>query len=363
MASPDEAPPAQPRLAALDRGERARLGRLERLVAEAERAGPARLAEDDLVDLPRLVRHASTLLARLEAQRSAVGLEAALRTLVARANALLARDAGSSAGPWRRWPARALRFLVTESPRAIRAEWRLLTVVFAAFYGLAGAAGWFVSRDLELAWTLFDEGAVRSTIEQLRETPAGEPFRGNFTFGIGEAPRTAGIILAHNIGVSVVFFAAALVPPLFAFLLAQNALMVGTYTALAGHWGQAGAISSILWCHGVIELQMIVLAGAAGLVLVRAVVAPGAWDRRERLTRDARLAWRLFAPVAPLLVVSGLIEGYVSPHAPLGIRIGTAIGTGLALCAWVALGGRRAAEDPGAGLEPGGDERRRALLG
>ena len=325
---------------ALQKSERARLGQLQRIVDAAERRGPARLSDEDLEAFPLLVRYASTLLVRLEAQRGAVGLEREVRRLVARGHALLARSADAAGDSWITWPARALRFLLVESPRAIRSEWKLLAGVFGAFYALAGASAYFVTQDLDLAWTLFDEGAVQTTIEQLRDTPAGEPFRGNFTFGIGEAPRTAGIILAHNIGVSVLFFAAALVPPLFAFLLAQNALMVGTYTAVAGHWDQAGAISSILWCHGVIELQMIVLAGAAGLVLVRAVVAPGPWDRRERVARDTRLAWRLFAPVAPLLVVSGLIEGYVSPHAPFGVRIGTAIGTGVALIAWVALGGR-----------------------
>jgi len=239
----------------LSRSERARLGRLQRIVDEAERRGPTRLSEEDLELLPRLQRHASTLLVRLEAQRSSIGLERELRRLVARGHALLARDAEAEAGAWPSWPRRAL-----------------------------------------------------------------------------------------------------------GFLLATNALMVGTYTAIAGHWGQAGAISSILWCHGVIELQMIVLAGAAGLVLVRAIVAPGPWDRRERLASETRVAWRLFAPVAPLLVVSGLIEGYVSPHAPFGVRVATAVGTGVALVLWVGLGGRGTAEaDAGPRLEPSGDEPRRAF--
>ena len=66
---------------------------------------------------------------------------------------------------------------------------------------------------------------------------------------------------------------------------------------------------------------------------------PGAWSRRHALRRESRVAWRLFAPVFPLLFCAGLIEGFVSPHAPAAVRIATAVGTGVLLVAWALLGG------------------------
>ena len=141
----------------------------------------------------------------------------------------------------------------------------------------------------------------------------------------------------------MLFFASALVPPFYAYLLGTNALMVGTYTAVAGHWGQAGANSSILWCHGVLEIQAFLLAGTAGLCLVRAWVRPGPWTRRHALQRESRRALVLIAPVFPLLLVSGLIEGLVSPHASVQTRLAVAVTTGVLLVAWVLLGGRRTA--------------------
>jgi uncharacterized membrane protein SpoIIM required for sporulation len=181
---------------------------------------------------------------------------------------------------------------------------------------------------------------VSQEIAQLEATAEGEPFRGNFTFGIGQSPTTAGWIMAHNMSVGVMFFGAGLVPPVFLLLPSVNGLMLGTYTAVAAHWGQAGAISSILWCHGVIEIQAIVLAGAGGLVLVRAWVAPGPWTRGHAMAIESRRAWKLLAPVFPLLFVAGTIEGFVSPHAPIGVRVATAVVTGLGMVAWVVLGGR-----------------------
>jgi len=137
----------------------------------------------------------------------------------------------------------------------------------------------------------------------------------------------------------VLFFASALVPPLYLLVLAVNGLMLGTYTAVAAHWGQGFAIGSILSCHGALEIQALVLAGAAGLVLVRGAVMPGAWSRRHALRLGARRGWRLLAPVFPILFCAGLIEGFISPFADTGTRLAVAVTTGVALIAWALLGG------------------------
>lgn len=227
-------------------------------------------------------------------------------------------------------------------PATIRAEWRLVAVAFALVYGLAAIAFFAVRSDLELAYSLLSPDMVAQEIAQLEATERGEPFRGNFTFGVERSAVTSGAIMSHNIGVGVLFFASGLIPPLYLYLLATNGLMLGTYTAVASHWNQAGEISSILWCHGTIEIQTLVLAGAAGLVLVRAWIAPGPWTRRRAMQIERARAWRLFAPVFPLLVLAGLIEGYVSPHAPTAVRLATAVATGIALVLWVVSGGREA---------------------
>lgn len=317
--------------------ELAGVRRLASLVDAAELRGARALDARAVEEFPRLYRAACDLLAEREARAASDGVTRALRDLLARAHGVLHQpyDARRSS-PW----LRALEFVLSTSPRAIRAEWRLGLALLATFYGLTLAAGWAVSRDLGLAYALLDPGTVDQTVQQLRETTAGEPFRGNFTFGLGESPSASGFILAHNIGIALLFFASALIPPLFVWILAQNALMVGTYTALAGHWGQAGAISSILWCHGVVELQMIVLAGMAGLVLVRGALAPGPWTRSHSMALESRRAWALLAPTLPLLFLSGLNEGFVSPHAPFAVRIAVAVGTGILLVLWIALGGR-----------------------
>ena len=310
------------------------LEELRSTVQTARREGLRSLTTHQLERLPDLYRFAASLLARLQASSHDAELLSRARELVAQAHPLLHARRGVT--PWT-LVRQTLQLLLVHSPRAIRAEWKLLAASFALFYAISLLTFAAVQRDLGLAFSLFNPEAVRQEIEQLRATKPGQPFRGNFTFGSSESHGTAGAIIGNNVSVAVLFFAAGLVPPLYAFILATNALMLGTYTAVAAHWNQALAISSILWCHGAIEIQMIILSGAAGLVLARALIAPGPWSRSFALRAAGRRAWHLLAPVPFWLFISGLIEGYVSPHAPRWIRVAVGAASLAVLLAWVLL--------------------------
>jgi len=328
--------------------EEARLDRLAELVRRAEGiggVGTSGMSERDLIELPRLYRFAASEIARRETAGGGAAGESVerARALVARAHAVLHRELDREA---QGVVARTTRFFASEVPRVIRNEWKVIATSFAIIYGLALLSYFVVRNDLDYAWSLMSSEMVSQEIAQLEATASGEPFRGNFTFGLGKSPHAAGWIMAHNMSAGVLFFGAGLLPPLFLLVLAVNGLMLGTYTAIAAHWGQAGAISSILWCHGVIEIQALVLAGAGGLVLVRAWIAPGPWSRGHAMAMESRRAWKLLAPVFPMLFVSGMIEGFVSPHAGFLVRVAVAVGSGLALIAWIVLGGRKRPESP-----------------
>lgn len=313
---------------------------LTRLAALVDRAGTGRLGlltDAELLELSRLYRYAATRVSQYATEGRSPEAVARVAALTTRAHALLAAPPRRASEPWHR---RAARHYLVDVPRAIRAEWKILAASFLILYGLAAVSWYAVARDLDDAWALFSPEAVAVEIRQLEETKPGEPFRGNFTFGLDESSRTAGMIMTHNMGVGVLFFASALVPPLYVLLLATNGLMVGTYTGVAGHYGQAGNILSILMCHGTIELQAFVIAGAAGLALLRAWIAPGPWSRRHALRLESRRGWLLLSAVFPMLFVAGLIEGFVSPHAPTNARLAVAVGTGILLIAWIVFSGR-----------------------
>jgi uncharacterized membrane protein SpoIIM required for sporulation len=314
------------------------LARLRALRTLVQRRRLRALLPDEATGLAASYRHACTCLARLEAQGDDARRIAEVRRIVGAAHGLLFRAPrlGNPLG----FARRAAGFFLGDAPRTIRSEWRFLSLSFGMVYALAILSFFAVRADLDLAPSLMNAAYVEAEIEQLEATTAGERFVGNFSFGLGESPRAAGWIMFHNMTIGVLFFAAGLVPPFYVLLLATNGLMLGTYTGVAAHWDQAGSISSILWCHGTLEIQALVLASTGGLVLLRALVRPGPRTRRHALQRESRIAWRLLAPVFPLLFVAGLIEGFVSPHADLGVRMMTALVTGAGLLAWMSFAGR-----------------------
>ena len=67
--------------------------------------------------------------------------------------------------------------------------------------------------------------------------------------------------------------------------------------------------------HGVLELPAIFIAGGAGLLLARGILFPGSLPRRDALAEAGRDAIRLLVGVVPILVIAGIIEGFVSPTA------------------------------------------------
>lgn len=325
--------------------DRQRVKRLAALVGRARR-GPRHLADEELVELPRLYRFGASLLARLETRGDDPRLVDHLRPVLLATHGLLHRDVDLDAARLPAWR-RVWDYFSATVPRAVRAEWRLVGSALLLVYGLATVAYFLVLDDLALAYSLLDPLAVDNEIVQLQALEAGESFRGNFTFGQEQSATTSGAVMGNNLRVALLFFAAGLVPPLFLVILTLNSLMLGTYTAVAAHWGQAGSISSIIWCHGVLEIQAIVLAGTAGLVLLRGALLPGAWTRSASMRRGARRATAVLAATLPMLVGAGLIEGFVSPHADHGARIAVAIGSGVALVLWLGLGGLGRARDRG----------------
>ena len=129
-------------------------------------------------------------------------------------------------------------------------------------------------------------------------------------------PIAASSILTNNIQVTLFAFAFGLTAGIgTAVLLVFNGVQLG---AIAG-WMTAKGNGSSLWGwimpHGGTELLAITLAGGAGFMLARALIAPGEVRRTTALRRVAVPALVIELGVMVMLVFAGLIEGFVSPSS------------------------------------------------
>lgn len=116
---------------------------------------------------------------------------------------------------------------------------------------------------------------------------------------------------------------------------------MGVVSAACAQHNLGFSLASFVASHGALELPSIFIAGAAGLRLATGLLFPGYLSRKAALAEAGGEAVQLVAGTIPLLVVAGILEGFLSPtHAPAALKF-SVCGTLLSLLVcWLTLGGR-----------------------
>lgn len=128
------------------------------------------------------------------------------------------------------------------------------------------------------------------------------------------------------------------------YLLFSNAQTIGISGALMAAHDRLDVFFLYIAPHGQLELYSIFVAGAAGMTIFWSWIAPGARTRGQALSEQGRALFVVTIGLALSLLVSGVIEGFVTRQDwPWVIKIG--IGTiALAIFLWYQwVVGRRAA--------------------
>jgi uncharacterized membrane protein SpoIIM required for sporulation len=143
-------------------------------------------------------------------------------------------------------------------------------------------------------------------------------------------PYASAFIMGNNIRLSIFAFAGGVSFGIFTvYILTTNGLIIGAIMGLATHYGMGTPLLTFIIGHGVIELSVVFIAGGAGLQLAWSLINPGIYSRRDALAVAAQRAVTLATAAIPLLVIAGLIEGFISPtslpfpiHAAIGLVMG-----------------------------------------
>jgi uncharacterized membrane protein SpoIIM required for sporulation len=229
--------------------------------------------------------------------------------------------------------ASVIGFLLTGLPQLIRREWRSLLVASLLFYGSLLTMGLLVYGFPDLVYSVLPPDQVRS-MEAMYNPEAHRLGR----FGerdSGDDWVMFGYYIMNNIGIAFQTFASGLLFGLGSlFFLLFNGLMIG---AVAGHLSQIGSgmtFWSFVIGHGAFELTAITMAGAAGLKLGWALIAPGRWPRSEALRLAAKQSVQLITGAILLLLIAAFIEAYWSSMTYTSTQVKFAVGGAL----WLLLG-------------------------
>lgn len=313
--------------------------RLERSL-EATRAG--KLGYPDVLDFETVLKETADDFSRARQAFPTADVTRYLAGLLGRAH-VLEREAS---GPRWRSP---LQFLAHTFPLAAWAERWWVIAAFAAI-GLG-----FLLGVLSVAST--PDAANVLVPEHLREfVNAGRLWTDELEARLPPG-QTASEIFINNLRVAYAAFSFGLLFGLgsLAVLMINGIFLGATMTVCA----RAGLLPSLLLftaAHGPLEISCIALCGAAGLRLGASLVAPGPWTRGAALRATAAHVIPLVMGASPVLVVAGLIEGYVSPSAlfPAWAKVALGVTSGLGFWLWVRAVGVSTPERTTAFLRPGG---------
>ena len=257
----------------------------------------ASFAHEDLRELALLYRQTAADLAVAREHRADIELASYLNGLLGRAHNLIYSGAPAQ-------PRSLLRFFTHAFPQVFRATWRYT----------AAATGIFVlGAVLGLAVCLVDPGFERFILgpEMMDTIDRREMWTHSI---LALKPLASSAIMTNNIGVAFAAFALGITAGLgTAWLMFFNGVLLGVVGSACQRADMSVALWSFVAPHGALELPAIFIAGGAGLLLGRGLIAPGTLPRHDALRMHARTAARLLLGVVPILTVAGLIEGFVSP--------------------------------------------------
>ena len=295
------------------------------------RRKPERLGPDGALRLGTLYREAAADLALARRAFPSDPLVDRLEQLVARARGLV-YDAPTRRASVIRFFARDYWRLVAEKPVALLAAFMLV-------FGPAALSG---------GWALSSPGAAIGVVpSQFRPATQSErPWR---DLTPGEQASFTTQVFTNNIQVTFVAFAGGITAGvLTALSLIFNGVVLGAVGGLmigAGNWR---GFLELVTGHGVLELSCILVAGAAGLRLGWAIVAPGYLTRGDSVRREARKAVAIALGTAPWLIAAGIVEGNRARLAEAGVGVDLAVGFAIGVVYWtlVAWRGRSRGDSP-----------------
>ena len=300
--------------------------RLETLLARASR--PRRLTGPEVDELVDLYQRVATHLSVLQSAGRDPQLVGRLSSLVARARSTVA---GSRQAAWKD----AARFLRVDFPVVLYRSRYWWLGAGAAFLIIAFGWGSFIATHPEAQAAIAPPEQIKALVEKdfanyYSASPAQDFAAKVFTNNayLAAAAVASGVLLGL---------------PIF-YLLYANALSVGVAGGLLAANGKAGLFFGLILPHGLLELTAVFVAAGLGLKLGWTVVDPGLRTRGQALAEEGRALMSGAIGLALVLLVSGLIEAFVTPSPlPTWARIAIGVLAETAFVLWVFGLGRRAA--------------------
>ena len=224
-------------------------------------------------------------------------------------------------------------FFVWQLPAALfRIRWWCLWVT-VAFMAVAVAYAVWASNSPELMAALGDEAGLEQYAKEDFVQYYSEYSGGSFT----------SLVWTNNAWIAAQCIAFGIVGVVTPAILFSNAQSLGIAAAVMEAHDRLDVFFMFISPHGLLEMYSIFVAGATGLRIFWAWIAPGARTRGQSLATEGRALFTVVIGLVIALLVSGVIEGFVTRQDwpwPIKTGIGAVALAGFLAVQWGV--GRRA---------------------
>jgi uncharacterized membrane protein SpoIIM required for sporulation len=286
--------------------------RLEQLINISGRSGVSALSPTDLQELALLYRQIAADLASVREDSTSLNLAHYLNQLLGRAHNIIYM--GRKTDQRNIWT-----FYRYTYPRIFRETFSNTLAAFLIFLCGAVAGCLLTMSDASFSRHILGPNMLQNIEQHKMWTESIVTIK----------PVASSQILTNNLTVSILTYALGITAGIgTVWMMLLNGLLIGVVGTACWQGGMSLLLWSFVAGHGVLELPAIFIAGGAGLLITRGLLFPGALPRRESLVRAGKLSAQLFFGTIPLLLIAGMIEGFISP-SDIPIPAKFALGAGL----------------------------------
>lgn len=304
-------------------------GRWDRLAALCGQRHLTHSEADELLDL---YERAATHLSVVRGSYADPQLVSYLSWLVSRARATAAAAPGRSAS----WRDAIVEFFTGTFPAALYRQryWWLTTVAANVVVGVA--LGWWFLAHPSFEAAAIDPESVQRLVGRDFENYYSEHAASSFAFHVW----------TNNAWVAAQSIAFGIFGLPVLWVLWQNVYHLAFTGSLMISHGKGALFFGLITPHGLLELTAVFVAAGVGLRLFWAWIEPGPRTRISAVGAQARIGVGVALGLVVVLLVSGVIEAFVTPSAlPTSARILIGVLAEAAFFAYVFVVGRTAVRE------------------
>jgi uncharacterized membrane protein SpoIIM required for sporulation len=207
---------------------------------------------------------------------------------------------------------RIIEFFMAEFPLEFYSYRKYLLISFL-FFALFTIIGWYsISQDDNFARLILGDSYVNMTLENIEKGDPMAVYKEMNSVNMFLGITINNVMVAIRTFVMGIIFIVGTI-----YSLVMNGVMLGTFLGFFAERDLIWESFRTIWIHGTIEISVILVAGAGGIVLGAGLIFPDTYTRLVSLRRAAKSGLKIMMSTIPFFIIAGFLEGFVTRHTEM----------------------------------------------